>query len=115
MEKNDNFDINRIESGSDIKTQIRNIRQDLTTMKAGDDVEQILTSKYKSFEEKYPTLFKKIINKELEDEAMLNHMLNMLDSVKSGSTSEFNASANIGKTLYSKHIEPKVGKMKKKD
>ena len=109
--KNNNFDVSKIESGSTIRDIIKNIKRDmkrLTSQNNNVDLESELKVKYSSFEEKYPTLFKKIITNELENEQMLEHMLQMLDNVKLGKMSEFDASADVGKKLYNKHVKPKI-------
>ena len=41
---------------------------------------------------------------------MLEHMLSMLDRVKGGNLSEFDASVDVGKKLYNTHVAPKINK-----
>ena len=115
--KNDAFDLSKIESGSDIRSQISLLKKDLNLLekkrrgKESDkniDIDSELRSKYSDFEQRYSTLFTKIIHREMEDDVMLNHMLDMLDRVKSGNMSEFNASANVGKKLYDAHVAPNI-------
>ena len=116
--KNDAFDLSKIESGGDIRSQISLIKKDLNLLekkirrgKESDkniDIDSELREKYSEFEERYPTLFTKIIHREMEDDVMLNHMLDMLDRVKTGNMSEFNASANVGKKLYDAHVAPNI-------
>ena len=114
--KNDNFDISKIESGSSIRDTIKNIKTEMLKIekrqKLGEnlDREDILSKQFSGFSDKYPTLFQKIINRELENDAMLEHMLSMLDRVKGGNLSEFDASVDVGKKLYNTHVAPKINK-----
>ena len=41
-------------------------------------------------------------------------MLDMLDSIKIGNMTEFNASVDVGKKLYDKHVVPNIDLKKEK-
>ena len=85
---------------------VRQIVTDIQTWMAQGDSEETIRSRVPDFIEKYPELFKKIINK--NDLTPINSMLAMLDRMAEGKISQHQASVIIGKKLVDKYITPQL-------
>lgn len=64
------------------------------------------------FVEDYPTLFRKVIDTNLEDQASLNIMLAMLEKMGKSELSQHQASVIVGQRLHDKYIKPALDKDK---
>lgn len=114
-EENSNFDINRIESGDQIREYLRELQEDVDKMQPlTDEKEGELMEKHSHLAENYPTLFERAIKKQL-DETTLSFMLDMLNQVKNRQKSEFEASAAVGQLLYDQHAKETVDKLPRPD
>lgn len=114
-EENSNFDIDRIESGDQIREYLQKLQQDVDTMQPlTDEKEGELMEKHSHLAENYPTLFERAIKNQL-DEATLSFMLDMLNQVKSKQKSEFEASAAVGQLLYNQHAKETVDRLPRPD
>ena len=107
--QNEYFNISNIQSGNDIRNEISKIKKTMSELENDDTYKETLKNKYPSFVDKYPTLFDKIISKTIDDEK-LDFMLSMLTQIKTGEKTEFDASAAVGKKLFSEHVEPRLKK-----
>jgi hypothetical protein len=87
-------------------TYIRKNVKEIKKWVENNDTEKDIRERVPDFVEKYPELFKKIINK--SDLTPINTMLSMLDRMGSGSISQHQASAIIGKQLVDKYVTPKL-------
>ena len=101
------FDPKNIQSGTDIQDTIQQIKQDMSKFQGDRDYESKLRDKWQEFAERYPTLFEKLINGNL-NETTLQYMLTMLDNLKEGTKTEVEASTEVGKKLYSEYVANKV-------
>jgi hypothetical protein len=68
--------------------------------------EDAIREKVPQFHERYPELFKKIINK--DDLAPIQSMLAMLDRMGEGNISQHQASVIIGKKLVERYVNPQL-------
>ena len=68
--------------------------------------EDTIREKVPDFVERYPELFKKIINK--QDLAPIQSMLAMLDKMGEGAISQHQASVIIGKKLVDRYVTPQL-------
>lgn len=62
------------------------------------------------FSEDYPTLFRKVMDTNLEDQASLNIMLAMLEKMGKAELSQHQASVIVGQRLHDKYIKPALDK-----
>ncbi len=62
------------------------------------------------FVEDYPTLFRKVMDTNLEDQASLNIMLAMLEKMGKSELSQHQASVIVGQRLHDKYIKPALDK-----
>jgi hypothetical protein len=85
---------------------VREILQDIARWMAEGVSEATIREKVPDFIEKYPELFKKIINK--QDLAPIQSMLAMLDRMGEGSMSQHQASVIIGKKLVDRYVTPQL-------
>lgn len=106
---NDNFDINRIESGDKIREYLKKLQQDVnaSVKPLTNEKEAELMEKHSHLAENYPTLFERAIKNTL-DQNTLEFMLNMLNQVKNKQKSEFDASTAVGQLLYNQHAKETV-------
>lgn len=85
---------------------IRSMLQDIALWMSQGDSEQAIRSRVPDFIEKYPELFKKIINR--QDLAPIQSMLAMLDRMGEGSLSQHQASIIVGKKLVDRYVTPQL-------
>jgi hypothetical protein len=85
---------------------IRQMLQDIALWMSQSDSEEIIRARVPDFIEKYPELFKKIINK--SDLSPIQSMLAMLDRMGDGSISQHQASVVVGKKLVDKFVTPQL-------
>jgi hypothetical protein len=85
---------------------IRQMLQDIARWMAEGQSEETIREKVPDFIEKYPELFKKIINK--QDLSPIQSMLAMLDKMGEGKLSQHQASVIVGKKLVDRYITPQL-------
>ena len=85
---------------------IREMVRDVTLLMSAGVSEDIIRQKIPDFIDKYPELFKMIINK--HDLAPIQSMLAMLDKMGEGNLSQHQASVIIGKTLVDRYVTPQL-------
>jgi hypothetical protein len=85
---------------------IREMLRDIARWMAEGIPEDTIRDKVPDFIEKYPELFKKIINK--QDLAPIQSMLAMLDRMGEGNISQHQASIIIGKKLVDRYVTPQL-------
>lgn len=85
---------------------IRSMLQDIALWMSQGDSEEAIRSRVPDFIEKYPELFKKIINR--QDLAPIQSMLAMLDKMGEGSLSQHQASVIVGKKLVDRYVTPQL-------
>ena len=85
---------------------IREMLRDIALWMTEGLPEDTIRQKVPDFIEKYPELFKKIINK--QDLSPVQSMLAMLDRMGEGNISQHQASIIIGKKLVDKFINPEL-------
>ncbi len=96
-----------LEFDPNVRSQyIRQMLQDIARWMAQNDSESIIRERVPDFIEKYPELFKKIINR--ADLSPIQSMLAMLDRMGDGSISQHQASMVIGKKLVDKYVTPQL-------
>jgi hypothetical protein len=85
---------------------IREMLRDIARWMADGLSEDTIREKVPDFIERYPELFKKIINK--QDLAPIQSMLAMLDRMGEGNISQHQASVIIGKKLVDRYVTPQL-------
>jgi hypothetical protein len=85
---------------------IRQILQDIAQWMSQGISEETIREKVPDFIEKYPELFKKIINK--QDLSPIQSMLAMLDKMGEGKLSQHQASVIVGKKLVDRYVTPQL-------
>jgi len=85
---------------------IRTMLQDIALWISQGDTEDIIRNRVPDFIERYPELFKKIINK--QDLAPIQSMLAMLDRMAEGTLSQHQASVIVGKKLVDRYVTPQL-------
>ena len=85
---------------------IREMLRDIARWMAEGIPEDNIREKVPDFIEKYPELFKKIINK--QDLSPIQSMLAMLDRMGEGNISQHQASVIIGKKLVDRYVTPQL-------
>lgn len=85
---------------------VRQMLQDIALWMSQGDSEEAIRARVPDFIEKYPELFKKIINR--NDLSPIQSMLAMLDKMGDGSISQHQASVIIGKKLVDKFVTPQL-------
>jgi hypothetical protein len=85
---------------------IREMLRDIAQYMAQGQSEETIREKVPDFIEKYPELFKKIINK--QDLSPIQSMLAMLDRMGEGNISQHQASVIIGKKLVDRFVTPQL-------
>lgn len=85
---------------------IRQILQDIALWMSKGDTEETIKARVPDFIEKYPELFKKIINK--QDLSPIQSMLAMLDRMGEGTLSQHQASIIVGKKLVDRYVTPQL-------
>lgn len=72
-----------------------------------ENKEEYFGQMYPNFKEKYPVLFQKVCDGDL-DINNLNYMLGLLEKIENENLSQFDASANVGQMLYARYVEPSL-------
>lgn len=85
---------------------IRSMLQDIALWMSQGDSEEVIKNRVPDFVEKYPELFKKIINR--QDLSPIQSMLSMLDRMGEGNMSQHQASVIIGKKLVDRYVTPQL-------
>lgn len=85
---------------------IRQMLQDIALWMSHGDTEDTIKQRVPDFIEKYPELFKKIINR--QDLSPIQSMLAMLDRMGEGTLSQHQASVIIGKKLVDRYVTPQL-------
>jgi hypothetical protein len=85
---------------------IRSMLQVIALWMSQGDSEEVIRRRVPDFIEKYPELFKKIINR--QDLAPIQSMLAMLDKMGEGSLSQHQASIIVGKKLVDRYVTPQL-------
>ena len=85
---------------------IREMLRDIARWMTEGMTEDNIREKVPDFIEKYPELFKKIINK--QDLSPIQSMLAMLDRMGEGNISQHQASVIIGKKLVDRYVTPQL-------
>ncbi len=91
---------------------IMNIIQKITQSDI-QNKEEYFGTKYPNFKNKYPVLFKKSCEGSL-DMQNLEFMMNALVKMERQNVSQYDASAEVGKMLYEKYVEPTLETAEKK-
>lgn len=98
-----------IESSTTIKEQVNIIVQYVKKNKRQVDFRKSVSEKFSEFENKYPTLFRKLVEEDC-DQHQLNFMLSKLDQVRTGSQTQHDASVDVGQLLVDKYVKPELAK-----
>ena len=85
---------------------IRQMLNDMSKYMSQGLSEDEIREKAPEFSDRYPELFKKIINK--EDLSPIQSMLAMLDKMGDGTLSQHNASMIVGQRLVDRFIKPQL-------
>jgi hypothetical protein len=85
---------------------VRRLVQDIALWMSQGDSEEIIRERVPDFIEKYPELFKKIINR--NDLSPIQTMLTMLDRMAEGTMSQHQASVVVGKRLVDRYVTPQL-------
>jgi hypothetical protein len=85
---------------------IRTMLRDIQLWMAQGDSKDAISQRVPEFIEKYPELFKKIINN--QDLTPINTMLSMLDKMGNGNISQHQASIAVGKNLVDRYVTPQL-------
>ncbi len=85
---------------------IRQMLNDMSKYISQGLSEDEIREKVPEFSDRYPELFKKIINK--EDLTPIQSMLAMLDKMGDGTLSQHNASMIVGQRLVDRYIKPQL-------
>jgi hypothetical protein len=85
---------------------IRTMLRDIALWMSQGDTEESIKERIPDFIEKYPELFKKIINK--QDLAPIQSMLGLLDKIGEGNISQHQASVIVGKKLVDRYVTPQL-------
>jgi len=92
---------------------INKVKKDIFTHRNDSNCNKIVFNKNKEFQEKYPTLFDKIINNEL-DEDRLKYMVDMIVSIQGGIKKEEDATIEVGQKLFDDFVAPNIDLSKEK-
>lgn len=85
---------------------IRSMMVDIPAWQEQGDSEEVIRARASDFVERYPELFKKIVNK--SDLTPIHNMLTMLDQMGDGRLNQHQASIIVGKKLVDRYITPQL-------
>lgn len=85
---------------------IRSMMVDIPAWQEQGDSEEVIRTRASDFVERYPELFKKIVNK--SDLTPIHNMLTMLDQMGDGRLNQHQASIIVGKKLVDRYITPQL-------
>jgi hypothetical protein len=100
--ENKPHEFNAIERSAYIRKTVQQIRE---LARSGNDKEAI-KSMFPDFSEQYPQLFNMILRPGGFDEKSLGLMINMLDKMGAGKTTQHQASSKVGQHLMDSYITP---------
>jgi hypothetical protein len=87
-------------------TYIRTMMRDITLWMGQGDSEDAISQRVPDFVERYPELFKKIVQR--QDLTPIHSMLAMLDRMGEGNLSQHQASIIVGKKLVDRYVTPQL-------
>ena len=102
--ENKPLEFNAVERSAFIRKSIKQV-QDM--FKAGHSTETI-KSVFPDFAEQFPQLFEMVLRPGGFDEKSLALMINLLDKMGSGQTSQHQASIKVGQHLMDKYVKPNL-------
>jgi hypothetical protein len=91
---------------------IRSMLTDIPAWQEKGDSEEVIRARIPDFIERYPELFKKIIEK--QDLSPIHGMLSMLDKIGDGKINQHQASVIIGKKLVDQYVTPQLSTKNRK-
>lgn len=91
---------------------IRSMMVDIPAWKREGDSEEVIRARVPEFVERYPELFKKMI--ENSDLTPIHSMLAMLDQMGNGNLNQHQASIIVGKNLMDRYITPQLNSKNRK-
>ncbi len=103
-----------IEESSKIRKEINEIDKYVVKHVNDPDFNEKVTSQFSDFNDKYPVLFKKIINQDC-DRNQLEFILNRLEEVRTGTKSQHDASVEVGQILVDNYVKPKLAEKEKQE
>jgi hypothetical protein len=89
--------------------QIDKLNSDIVKYQNHADFDQIIREQNAAFYDKYPTLFNKIVEKEMNYD-VLRQLLKALDNVNNGEQSQHDASVSVGQVLVDNYVKPQLDK-----
>lgn len=103
-----------IESKEILKNDIKLIDDFVEKNKNRNNFNELVHSKFPIFSEKYPALFKKLINQDC-DRNQLEFVLNRLEQVRTGTKSQHDASVEVGQVLVDNYVKPKLAEKERRE
>ena len=100
--ENKPLEFNAIERSAFIRKNVQQIRE----MSRGGHDNETIKSVFPDFVEQYPQLFEMILRPGGFDEKSLGLMINLLDKMGAGQTSQHQASIKVGQHLMDKYVKP---------
>lgn len=91
---------------------IRAMLVDIPAWQEKGDSEDTIRERIPDFIDRYPELFKKILQK--EDLSPIHGMLSMLDRISEGKINQHQASVTIGKKLVDQYVTPQLSSKNRK-
>lgn len=91
---------------------IRSMMVDIPSWKKNGDSEEVIRNRIPEFIERYPELFKKIMDG--SDLTPIQSMLAMLDQMSDGKLNQHQASVIVGKKLVDRYITPQLNSKDRK-
>lgn len=91
---------------------IRSMMVDIPAWKKDGDSEEVIRNRIPEFIERYPELFKKIMDG--SDLTPIQSMLAMLDQMSDGKLNQHQASIIVGKKLVDRYITPQLNSKDRK-
>ena len=104
----------QIEDTNSLKSQINQINEYINHNYHKKEFEDQVRLEFSQFENKYPALFKKLINRDCDPD-QLEFVLNRLEQVRTGMKSQHDASVEVGQVLVDKYVKPELEKKKNKE
>ena len=106
---NNTSNLDQIEDTISLKSQINEIMEYVNQNHIKKDFDEKVRQQFSHFENKYPALFKKLINQDCDQE-QLEFVLNRLEQVRTGTKSQHDASVEVGQVLVDKYVKPELEK-----
>lgn len=108
---NDSSNTGQIEDTISLRSQINEIKGYVNKNYQKENFDEQVRQQFSLFENKYPALFKKLINRDCDPE-QLEFVLNRLEQVRTGNKSQHDASVEVGQVLVDKYVKPELEKKK---